>query len=203
MLLSKKNPKTGNLAALLPMRSPFGLQPVVDFSLPPDRVYTKIPAWKLIENPDLNKFPLISEQVVLIAVGSDERLGIAPGQPDRLATPSAMSYWTQQPWLTGGESLAYMTQHFLTRHLVIPIPDIWTIGIAVILGKIAVFVLQRQSRLSPARRLQIIACLLGAVIVYGVVGLQLYISAAVLIPWLLPSSIFLAYVLPATKKNHA
>jgi hypothetical protein len=202
-VIKQKNPKTGNLAALLPVRSPLGLQPVVDFSLPPDRVYTKIPAWKLIENPDLNKFPLISEQVVLIAVGSDERLGIAPGQPDRLATPSAMSYWTQQPWLTGGESLAYMTQHFLTRHLVIPIPDIWTIGIAVILGKITVFVLHRQSRLSPARRLQIIACSLGAVIVYGVVGLQLYISAAVLIPWLLPSSVFLAYVLPATKKNHA
>lgn len=203
-LIQQQQPNTGNLPALLQWRSPFGLQPLVDFSLPPNQVYTKIPAWKLIEQPDINKFPLISKQVVLLAVGSDERLGIAPGQSDRLPTPSAMSYWTQQPWLTGGESLAYMTHHFLTRRLVIPIPDIWAIGVAAILSKIAGFALKRQSRLSPTYRLQIVAGSLGAIVVYGLVGLQLYISAAVLLPWLLPSSVFLAYVLTATRKqNHA
>lgn len=203
-VIEQKQPKTGNLPALLQWRSPFGLQPLVDFSLPPEQVYTKIPAWKLIEQPDINEFPLISKQVVLIAVGSDERLGIAPGQADRLLAPSAMSYWTQQPWLTGGESLAYMTHHFLTRRLVIPIPNIWVIVVAVILGKVTVFALKHQSHLSPTQRRQIIAGSLGAVIVYGVVGLQLYISAAVLLPWLLPSSVFLAYVLSATRKqNHA
>lgn len=202
--IKQKNPKTGNLPALLPWRSPFGLQPLVDFSLPPDRVYTKIPAWKLIENPDLNSFPLISKQVVLIAVGSDERMGIAPGQPDRLPAPSAMSYWTQQSWFTGGESLAYMTHHFLTRHMVIPIPDIWAIGVAIVLGKVAFFVLKRQSRLSPKLRLQILAGSLGGAIVYGIVVAQLYISAGVLLPWFLPSLVFLAYVISATRKqSHA
>ncbi|HCF28677.1 MAG TPA: hypothetical protein DEV81_16070, partial [Cyanobacteria bacterium UBA11049] len=36
-VIKQKNPKTGNLPALLPVRSPFGLQPLVDFSLPPNR----------------------------------------------------------------------------------------------------------------------------------------------------------------------
>ncbi len=71
--------------------------------------------------------------MVVIAAGSDERLGIAPSLPDRFPAPSAMSYWTQQRWLTGGETLAYMIHHFLRHRLVIPIPDIWMIGIAVIL----------------------------------------------------------------------
>lgn len=203
-VIKQKNPKTGNLPALLPWRSPFGLQPLIDFSLPPDRVYTKIPAWKLIENPDLNSFPLISKQVVLIAVGNDERLGIAPGQPDRSPAPSAMSYWTQQSWFTGGESLAYMTHHFLTRHMVIPIPDIWMIAVAIVLGKSAVLVLKRQSRLSPKIRLQIVTSSLGGAIVYSIVVAQLYISAGVLLPWFLPSSVFLAYVISATRRqNHA
>lgn len=203
-VIEQKNPKTGNVAALLQSHPPFGLQPLVDFSLPPDRVYTKIPAWKLIENPNLNSFPLISQQVVLIAAGNDERLGIAPDQPDRLAAPSAMSYWTRQPWFTGGESLAYMTHHFLTRHMVIPIPDIWAVGVAIALSKITVFVLKRQLRLSPKFCLQILTCSLGGAIIYGIVVAQVYVSAGVLLPWFLPSSVFLAYVISATRKqNHA
>ncbi len=201
--IEQKAPKIGDLPAPLNWQPPFGLQPVVDFSLPPDYVYQRIPAWKLLEDADANKFSLLSKQVVLIAVGSDDRLGIAPGQPDRLSVPAAMSYWTQQPWLTGGESLAYMTHHLLRRHFVIPIPDAWMIGVAVILGKVTMLVIKRQqSPWSPARRLQIIARSIGATVVYGCVGLQLYISAAVLLPWLLPSLVFLAYVLPATQKKH-
>ena len=201
-VIQQKHPKKGNLSALLQLRSPLGLEPLVDFSLPPDRVYTKIPAWKLLENPDINKFPLISKQVVLIATGSDERLGIAAGQPDRSPAPPAITYWTQQDWLTGGEFLAYMTQHFLTRRLVIPIPDIWMIGVAVIFGKIAVFAVNNKSKLSPKLQRKIIAGSLGTVISYCIIGLQIYISAAVLVPWFLPSAVFLAYVLPATRKKH-
>ncbi|MDF5732941.1 MAG: CHASE2 domain-containing protein [Rhizonema sp. PD38] len=201
-VIQQKHPEKGDLSALLQLRSPFGLQPLVDFSLPPDHVYTKIPAWKLLENPDINKFPFISKQVVLIATGSDERLGIAAGQPDRSPASPATTYWTHQDWLTGGEFLAYMTQHFLTRHLVIPIPDIWMIGVAVILSKITLFFLYKKSNFSPEQRRQIIIGSLGIVIIYSIVGLQIYISAAVLVPWFLPSAVFLAYVLPATRKKH-
>ncbi len=198
--VEQKHLPKGDLAALL-ARPALGLQPIVDFSLPPAQVYTKIPAWKLVENPDINKFPLISKQVVLIAGGNDERLVFAPGQPDRANAPSATNYWTNQDWLTGGESLAYMTHHFLSRHLVVPIPDIWLIGVAIILSKIAVTTLNHKSHVTK-RRQQIIAGSVGAVVVYGIVGLQLYISAAVLLPWFLPSAVFLAYVLPATRRKY-
>ncbi|ARV59865.1 hypothetical protein BZZ01_15605 [Nostocales cyanobacterium HT-58-2] len=197
-----KAPQIRDLPAPLNWQPPLGLQPLVDFSLPPYRVYQRIPAWRLLEEGDANKFPLLSEQVVLIAVGSDERLGIAPGHADRFDAPAAMNYWTQQSQMTGGESLAYMTHHFLTRHFVIPIPDAWMIGVAVILGKITVLLIKRQqSRWSPTQRLRIIASSTGATVVYGLVGLQLYISASVLLPWLLPSFVFLAYVLPATRRE--
>ncbi|MEH2252133.1 hypothetical protein [Nostoc sp.] len=126
------------------MHYPLGLQPLIDFSIPPDQIYTKIPAWKLLENSNTNKFPLIPKQVVLIASGNDERLGIAPAQPDYSPAPLAMNYWTQQPLLTGGESLAYMIHHFLTRRLVIPVPDIWMIVVAIILSKITVFALKNS-----------------------------------------------------------
>jgi CHASE2 domain/CHAT domain len=202
-VLNKKDNQPSDLAALLNLRSPFGLTPKIDFSIPPNQIYQKIPAWKLLENADVSKFPLMSQQVVLIAVGNDSRLGLASGEPDRSPAPSAMSYWTQQDRLTGGESLAYMTHHFLTHHLVIPIPDIWMVGIAVIFGKIIVIALSKKSNFTLEHQPQIIAAALGGVVIYGIAGLQLYISAGVLLPWFLPSSVFLAYVLPATRrKNH-
>ncbi|MBN3958725.1 CHASE2 domain-containing protein [Nostoc sp. NMS8] len=200
--IQKKQPEKGNLPFLLQIHSFLGLQPLIDFSIPNDQIYTKIPAWKLLENSATNKFPLISKQVVLIASGNDERLGIAPGQPDYSPAPSAMNYWTQQSSLTGGESLAYMTHHFLTRRLVIPIPDILMIGVAIIIGKIAILALRKQSNLSPQLRLKIIIASLSVVIAYGIAALQIYISAAILLPWFLPSSVFLTYVLSTTKKKH-
>ena len=190
--LVEKHEKKGNLGNILRWHPPLGLQPIVDFSIPPAQIYTKIPAWKLIENPDINEFPLLSQQVVLIAVSSDERLGIASGQPDRFPTPSATDYWTKQDYMTGGESLAYMTHHFLNRRMAIAIPDLWAIGIAVIIGKVTAFMLKKKFKLT---QIQIVAGTFAAIIFYGIVGLQIYISAAVLLPWFFPSAVFLAYVL--------
>ncbi|MBO3458531.1 CHASE2 domain-containing protein [Aetokthonos hydrillicola Thurmond2011] len=202
--LEKNPPKTGNLGALWRTRSAFALQPVIDFSLPPEQVYHKIPAWKFLEDSQTNNFPLIPKQVVLIAAGNDERLGIAPGQPDYSPAPSAMNYWTHQSVLTGGESLAYMTHHFLRRHLVTPIPDLWMIVVAMILGKTVVFALKKQSQLNPKLRLQIMVICVCMVMSYALIAFQLYITAAILLPWLLPSSVFLSYILSATRrKSHA
>ena len=44
-------------------------------------------------------------------------------------------------------------------------------------------------------QIQIVAGTFAAIIFYGIVGLQIYISAAVLLPWFFPSAVFLAYVL--------
>jgi CHASE2 domain/CHAT domain len=202
--IKQKLPQKGNLTGLKQWRPLFGQQPIIDFSIPPDQVYTKIPAWQLMDNPNANKFPLISKQAVLIATGNDERLGKAQGLPDRMPIPTAMKYWTGQSWMTGGQSLAYSTHHFIRRHLITPIPDIWVIAVAVIVGKLAVYILKSKSPLKPQIRLQILTGALISVVLYGLAALQLYISAALLLPWFLPSSVFLAYIVSATRRqNHA
>ena len=192
-----------HLSQLLELPFNVIFEPLIDYSLPPNQVYTKIPAWKLIENPNINDFPLMSKQVVVIAVGDDERLGLTEGQTDRFKIPFAMSYWeSQQKWLTGGQSLAYMTHHLLKNRLLTPIPDVVMIVAAIIISKITVSFLQNQSPFTPKFRLKILAGSLGAITIYGLASLQIYISAAVLLPWLLPSIVFLSYIVPITRKNH-
>ncbi|MBF2063588.1 MAG: CHASE2 domain-containing protein [Calothrix sp. C42_A2020_038] len=195
-------PLKGNLTALKNWRPLLGQQPIIDFSIPPHQVYTKISAWKLMDNPDANKFPLVSKQAVLIATGNDERLGKAPGEPDRMPIPTAMKYWTGQSWMTGGQSLSYTTHHFIRRHLITPIPDIWLVIVAVLISKIMVYTLKSKSPLKPQIRLQILSGVLISVVLYGIVALQVYVSAALLLPWFLPSSVFLAYILSATRKQN-
>lgn len=123
----------------------------------------------MLENKDTDKLSL-SKQVVIIAAGNDERLGRAPGQPDRLPSPSAIKYWTNQTWLTGGEFFAYTTHHYLRRRLVTPIPDMWMFGVAVIIGKVAVIVLSQKSW-SQSKLQQISNSALLSVGIYGVVEL--------------------------------
>lgn len=202
-VLAKQSPKTVETAQILKHKSFMGEYPIIDFSIPPSQAYMKIPAWKIIENPDSNEFPLIPKQVVIIASGDDERLGAASGVPDYATAPSAVQYWTKQKNLTGGEFLAYMTHHFLNNRMVLTVPSIWLVGLAALLGKLSWFILQRQRKWSSNHRIHIIGAAIAATIISGVISLQLYVSAAVLVPWLLPASIFLVYIISATRrKNH-
>ena len=174
------------------------LEPMIDFSIPSDRIYTRIPAWQLLDTqpPNAN----FSQQIVLIAPGGDERLGMSPGEPDSYPVPAALHYWQRNQYLlTGGESLAYMIHHQLTQRLVIPIPDLWMIGVAALLGKAIALRLRHQPdqrRSTALERKRIITKLAIATALYGLIGLQLYISAAVLLPWLLPSAVLWVYVIP-------
>ena len=196
----EQSPNTGNLSLLSQLRPILGIFPLVDYSIPPDRVYTKIPAHEFLNNLDANKSTSISKQVVLIAAGDDKRLGMAPGMPDQVIIPSAMSYWVKESSLTGGQSLAYATHHFMKQRLVFAIPDILMLGTAIIFSKIAALTIEYQ--LSKFHRQKVIASSIILVILYGIMVLQIYISVAILFSWLLPSSIFLAYVFSATKKSH-
>lgn len=178
------------------------LEPIIDFSIPVDRVYDRIPASQLLDTtqPQLTN---LSQQIVIIAPGDDERTGMSAGMPDRFPVPSALRYWHSQNWLTGGEALAYMTHHQLTNRLVIPVPNLWMVGIAVLLGKATVLLLHRQQERqhwTRQQRVRYIAGFVSATTLYGIAGLQLYISAAILLPWLLPCAIVWAYVLPALRK---
>lgn len=203
--LKQQSPRNGNVPMLLNWQAPIGLESIVDFSLPPSTAYQLIPAWQLLDNSGKYQFPLLSKQIVLVAPGSDARLGMGDGTPDRTLAPTALRYATGQEWLTGGEALAYMIHHWTRQHLVLRIPDLWMVAVAILLGKaIAILIGHRSQQWNQITRLQVTAALVGLVAIYSFMVLQLYISALILIPWFLPSSMFLTYSLSAIKRrNHA
>lgn len=178
------------------------LHPIIDFSIPPEQVYQSLPAWQFLETPaNSPQLRNLEQQVVIIAPGGySDKLG-DPLQGDNFLLPASVSYWrTQQvppdprQIFTGGEIHAYMLHHFLNQRLVIPIPDLWAIGLVALLGKGTALALEQQ-RYSQQRR-QWYLMLIGATAAYGLISLQLYISAALLLPWLLPSMTFWTYALP-------
>ena len=170
------------------------LQPLLDFSLPPDQVYRTIPAWRLLQDPEqiLQDLDLSSLQnrVVIVAAGGYDEAGFAQHGEDNLEQPAAIAYWRRQAddgnapqGFTGGELNAYMTHHFLSNHLITPIPDFWLVLAAALIGK-GLAIRFGATRRRPFK-LGII--LVGATMAYGWASLQLYISAGVMAPWLLPS----------------
>jgi hypothetical protein len=178
------------------------LHPVIDYSLPPDQVYQTIPAWQLLDKTTAASLSL-DNQIVILAPGGYGEAGIALGQ-DNFDLPAAVRHWrfwqadasTSLTNLTGGEIHAYMLHHLLTRHLIVPLPDLWMIGIAAIVGQATVLLLRRQ----PITRRAGYLWLLGATAAYGIASLQLYVSATLLIPWLLPSLTFWLYAWPVVHR---
>jgi hypothetical protein len=185
------------------------LHPIIDFSIPPGQAYDSIAAWKLLEGETdprlLNQLQQLQDQVVLIIPGGYEEAGVTEGE-DNFNVPAAIRHWHlwQTPpgsleQITGGEVHAYMLYQFLTQRLVVPIPDLWMIGMAALLGKGTVLLFQERFR---QQRSQWIILLASTTAVYGVVSLQLYLAAAILLPWFLPSITFWTYVLPELRRNN-
>ncbi|MDF0552534.1 CHASE2 domain-containing protein [Kamptonema sp. UHCC 0994] len=175
------------------------LQPIIDFSIPPEYIYQHIPAWKLLESkvnfPNLQH---LKQQVVLIAPGGYSEAGVIRDGEDNFKIPAAVSYWfnqrrhNQRRYFTGGEAHAYMIHHFLNKRLVVPIPDLWIMALAILLGKGAAIVL--------ARRQQAVWLLLIVTATYGLISLQFYITFALLFPWFLPAVTLAIYALPILVK---
>ncbi|MBD2108792.1 CHASE2 domain-containing protein [Nodosilinea sp. FACHB-13] len=185
------------------------LQPLLDFSIPPEQVYRSVSAAALLADPEGEVTQLdgvrLEESVVIVAAGGYYAAGVAADGDDNLPMPPALGYWFGQQGdnridLTGGEAHAYMTHHFLTDRLVVPIPDLWLILVATLGGKALVLYLSDRPKLGRAR----LGTALGtATVGYGWLSLQLYIGGAVLLPWLLPSLMVWSYALPHFKEaNH-
>jgi hypothetical protein len=195
-------------------------QPIMDLSIPPDRVYDRIAAWRLFD-PSL-KLPNLSQQIVIIASGGySEAGGVSKNESDYRPLPSAMQYWQHHlpsqnnasslpignsanipeylSSFTGGETHAYIIHHLLTQHLIIPVPDILMVGIAGLLGRGTLLLLGQQQKYNRNWRAQYIAGLAGITALYGLAGLQLYISAAILIPCTLPVVVIWIYLLPVLR----
>lgn len=169
------------------------LQPLLDFSIPPARLYRTVSAWRLLQAPEavLQTLAQASLQDVLVIVapgGYDEAGFTEPGE-DNLPRPHAITYWHRQDQsqapqgFTGGEIHAYAAHHLLNHHLVVPLPDTWLVLLAVLAGKAIVITTHAGQR----RPVGTAASVVSATLLYGWLSLQLYISGAVLLPWLLPS----------------
>ena len=170
------------------------LHPVIDYSLPPSQVYYCLPAWQLLEmtaatNLESDRYcsppptpDTFANSVIILAPGGYDEAGITPGGDNIKPPPAGFEYWTNQRILTGGEVHGYMLHHFLQRRLVIPIPDLWIVLLAAVFGK--GFVLLRKHR--PISFRQVITASVILTILYGLLALQVYVSASILLPWLLP-----------------
>lgn len=177
------------------------LQPILDFSIPPDRVYQVVSAQQILKGSV--QFATPSSPIVLIAPGGYDRAGVTGQGEDNFPVPMAVAFWRNRavgnlqsaPIFTGAEAHAYMVHHLLNQRLVIPIPDLWLILIAAILGK-AIVVFQ----LMPKSKQVWIGLGLGTFI-YPLFALELYQAAAVLLPWFLPLVIFWVYLLPVFRRN--
>ncbi|MBX2863861.1 MAG: CHAT domain-containing protein [Leptolyngbyaceae cyanobacterium MAG.088] len=177
-------------------QSPLNLPVVIDYSIPPEYVYKHIPAWKFLEDAALQQD--LSQQVAIIASG-----GYYDAEDKRDMLP-ALQYWCDSKYgqiyaqencprsLTGGEIHAYTTHHLLSSHQIVRIPDWWMIFAAALLGKWAALTLSQQQA-NRHQRYRLLFLL--ATMTYGLIGLQAYIWAEILLPWLLPSAIFWAYVI--------
>jgi len=205
------------------------LQPILDFSIPPEQVYQSIPAWKLLETS--STFLQQQQQpVVLIAPGQYGEAGISGRGEDNFPLPPAVKYWRtlKNPsdlsrwypsdlsrWFPGGGAHAYMIHHFLNQRIVTPIPDLWLVLIAVLLGKGIVVSLEKENEEQAEKEKRVLyfltntkgkylLLLTSGTMIYGLVSLQLYISAAVVLPVVLPIATLWSFVLLtfSERKSH-
>jgi CHASE2 domain/CHAT domain len=179
-----------------PPKTLLGLQSAIDFSIPPDRLYQKISASDL---RDPQKFPDLSQQIVLIGAGCDDRLKYddTKPKPDCEAAPLTFNYWKDgEKTITGAELLAYMTYQFNARHAIFLIPDAWMLLATLPLGLLSRWgwarLDGRSGGISPRREL---TGWFTVTLFYGLISLQVYVSIGVLLPWLLPTLAYLSYSL--------
>ncbi|MBD2771956.1 CHASE2 domain-containing protein [Iningainema tapete] len=215
-ILTSERSRLQPLTALSYWIGQMWLHPIIDFSIPPDQIYHPIPAWKLLEGEETFRrkvctgvgkkcaFPNLQKQIVIVAPGGYGEAGVSKDDEDNFELPAAVAYWrsqenpvNQSQVFTGGEYHAYMVHHLLNQRLVVPIPDLWMIVIAILLGKTMYLLRQTKKHHAPGIILVAIITLL-----YGLISLQIYISStAVLLPWFLPSATLWIYVLPSVLRR--
>lgn len=192
--------------------------PIIDFSIPPNKLYQSISACDLTSNTcKSNRIPKnLKNKIVFIIPGGYEEAGIDTEGEDNSSIPLAVAFWSG--WGDGefpkSEAHAYMIHHLLTKRLVIPIPDILIVVIAALLAKsIGIVILDNPERqkkflnklvlfrqklfpeLQNINEQQLVIIGLGiATTSYVIISFQLFIAPGILLPCFLPSVIFWAYI---------
>lgn len=177
------------------------LHPLLDFSLPPEQAYNTLSAYYLLRNSTAqlsNQFDW-KNQVVIVASGGYSEAGT--GEYKDYVKPSpATNYWYQQQGdlkdkFTGGETNAYAVHHFLQQHYIVPLPDSWIVSLNLIASVGIVLLFSRSSLTSAQQRYLLMLLSLST----GIATLQLYVSAQLLIPWLLPTAATWICCIPTAK----
>ena len=173
------------------------LHPIVDFSIPPDRIYQTIPAWQLLQN----KPQILDSQIVIISANYSEA-GVFKQGEDSFGQPAAIRYWLQQSAstkqresYTGGEVQAYAVHHFLRDRYVVPIPESWMMMVFLTGGAILVGFWQ------PRSRRQVYIVLGASLSLYILASVEIYISGGVILPIVLPAIATVIYCLPKLRKS--
>jgi len=173
------------------------LHPIVDFSIPPDRIYQTIPAWQLLQESP--KIP--DSQIILISANYSEA-GVFKQGEDSFAQPSAIRYWLQQSATTkqresytGGEVQAYAVHHFLRDRYVIPIPDAWMMIAFLTSGVILVGFWQ------PRSRREVYIGLATSLSLYTLASIEIYISGGLILPVVFPAIVAIVYCLPKLSRS--
>lgn len=177
----------------------YWLQPIFDFSLPPDKIFTAISAQQLLtqETPTIDP-----NTVVIIAPGgydnAEDNFSLPPALGyGRQLSDSSIGHYASLPVLTGGEKHAYAVHHFLNQHLVKSIPDIGLLGIAIVMS----YGSYRWGRDRILKSRDIVFILIGTNVVYGIVTLQAFVSLQVIVPWLMPALVPWIYWLPSLRRS--
>lgn len=204
------------LTAIAHMLNQRWLHPITDFSIPPEQVYASISAQDLLQNPSDPRLRHIAQQTVIIAPAYPEATAEnKEGENSELfSPPPAMQYWYRQSnayvykEMATGEHHAYLVNHFLHQRWVSPIPDLWMIGIAGLVGKLAADWSKRQASQSqlmsesnltqsPTMPQSGAIAFVGGTVLYVAISLGLYASAAaILLPIVFPVTAFWIFVFP-------
>ncbi|MGL5083061.1 MAG: CHASE2 domain-containing protein [Microcoleaceae cyanobacterium] len=177
----------------------FWLHPIVDFSIPSERVYRSISAQKFLNTPPERLQQQYQQPMMMIIPGGYSNAGLNQSGEDNLPAPPGFCYWQQRQnprqtcqVLLGGEVHAYLFHHFLKQKPIMPIPDLWMLWLFALAGKVtAVSLAQHKPTLK-----KVLYFLIGGTLIYGLIGLQLYVSALILLPILIPVIIVWIYILP-------
>ena len=180
------------------------LHPILDFSIPPNYVYERIPAHEFLEK-DLDVLRSQYDwqnKVILIGAGGYDESGIG-NRRDYVNNPPAIQFWRTQSQnlnsrFTGVEGHAYTIHHFLNRHWLTPVPNLWMVALATILGAGSAFALQRDKRLKKYRLRGLLVFSIG----YGLMGLVVYSTDSIVLPWLLHTVAVWVYHVPGIKHSN-
>jgi CHASE2 domain-containing sensor protein len=156
------------------------LNPWIDYSIPPGQVYRSVSAQQFLQQS-------AQSQKIVLLVPSPEFDPFKTPMPLKNGQPEGMS---------GGQIHAYTLYNLMNRGLIVPIPDLWIVGIVGIGSKLLAFWLQQRPREQAITRRGWWVMLGLVPLVAYLISLQTYIGLGIAIPVLFPLLAYFSYLLP-------